>query len=181
MEALFQIEAISKSNAQLTRLKIPVPQYIIGHSFDTVFSIKNLTMQKSPRLTFEIEVKMDDYSYTFERQLDSIPAGASYTTNPINWKVLNQGVCTFSFINLIIAGDTELLKSAKHDFIDNDGKPVKPSSIFHSVVTTTPEGVYEYWAMIISAIGLAVIALEKIIPFLINIINWGYKLLTTIK
>ncbi len=36
--ARFKIAAFSKSNAQLTRFKIHVPQYIIGHSFDTWFA-----------------------------------------------------------------------------------------------------------------------------------------------
>ena len=123
-------------------------------------------MKKSPRLTFEIEVKMGEYSYTYDRHLDSMPAIVTYETAPINWKVLNQGVCTFSFTNLIIAGDTKLLEKAEYHFIDINGKPVEPGLIFHSVVTTTPEGVYEYWAMIISAIGLSIIALETIWNFL---------------
>ena len=113
MESLFQIEAFSKSNARLTRLKIPVPQFVIGHSFDTVFKITNLTETKSPRLSFKIVAQMNGYKYHYSRQLQSIPAGASLETEPITWTVLNQGVCAFQFADIIIAGDTELFKKSQ--------------------------------------------------------------------
>ena len=79
------------------------------------------------------------------------------------------------------SGDISTLfegKGKTGNFVDKEGTPVKTGTFFHSVVTTTPEGVYEYWAMIISAIGLGIIALEKILPFLIRLCNWGYEVLT---
>ncbi|MHA2032022.1 MAG: hypothetical protein ACW99Q_21835 [Candidatus Kariarchaeaceae archaeon] len=165
MSAIFQIEAISRSNAKLTRFKIPVPQFIIGHSFDTIFKITNLTSTKSARLAFNVEAKMGEYTYEYKRDVEEVPAGASLITKPITWNVLNQGICTFSFLDIIVGGETSLIKELE-TFVDINGKPIEPFKIFHSVVTTSPEGVYEYWAMILSAIGLFIVAIEKLVPLL---------------
>ena len=164
MSAIFRVEAISKSNAKLTRFKISVPQYVIGHSFDTTFKITNLSSTKSARLAFSIEAKMGEYKYEYKREVEEIPAGASLTTEPINWIVLNQGICTFTFLDIIVAGHESLFYESE-TFIDINGKPIEPFKIFHSVVTTSPEGVYEYWAMIFAAIGLFIVAAEKLVPF----------------
>ena len=165
--AQFQIEAFSKSNAQLTRFKFHISQYIIGHSFDTWFEITNLKDKKSPTINFTIEVMMGEYTYPYRRQLGSIPARVTYRTAPIKWKVLNQGVCTFSFIDLKLAGETLTVAEEMCVFVDSNGQFVYPNKIFHSVVTTTQEGVYEYWAMIIAATGLGITALNILWPIII--------------
>ncbi len=166
-DALFEIKAYSKSNARLTRFKIPVKPYIIGHSFDTWFEIRNISDVERIGLGFTIELKMDEYVYTYKRKFDSIPTGAIHKTAPINWKVLNQGVCTFSFTDIIVGGCLSKANVESVTFVDTNGKAVESGKIFHSVVTTTPEGVYGYWAMIISATGLGITALNILWPTII--------------
>lgn len=160
---LFEVEAISKSNARLTFLKIPVSQYVIGHSFDTVFIIKNISGSASRKISFTIEVKMGEYSYPYEREIEVLPSSVMYVTAPIKWVILNHGICTFTF-DIIDVG--EELHDEKVIFVDKNGNPVRLGTIFHNIVTTTSEGVYTYWGMVLSAIGLSIIALGKILSII---------------
>ena len=46
--------------------------------------------------------------------------------------------------------------------MDKNEKVLKYGQKFHSLVSTNQEGVFEYWAMILAAISLFILAIEKI-------------------
>lgn len=109
---------------------------------------------------------MDDYDYSYKFELPELSGKTSYITKEIKWDILNQGICTFGF--------ARIKSSVNVKFVDKNKNRIFIGRMFHKVVSTTPEGVYEYWAMIISAFGLSIIALEKIWNFLRYFITLTY-------
>lgn len=154
-----RIEAQTKSKAKL--LGIPVPQYVFGKNFEVFYVIRNEGDQPSPAGRFTVRIKWQGTDLTEEKiyNIPNLQPGISHYTHTQEWGVLSH-IGTFHIIDIVSTTHNELILHT------TSGQRLVSKFVFHAIFGTTPEGVFEFWALIVSAFGLGIIAIEKIIDLL---------------
>jgi hypothetical protein len=164
------VKPICKSRAKLLKL-IPTKTVISGQQFDISFSFKNVGESAFPGCIFRWKIIWP--SSQEDRGSFNVPAlnkKESWISTPHRTDALCDGY------GLIFIGEIPRLENALVQLVI-EGKEFRGiqelGDSIRSVNTRSSQEIYAVWGLLISAFGLGIIALEKIIMFLQWLIgNW---------
>jgi hypothetical protein len=131
--------------------------------------ISNLEKITSPPVKFVIQLQYPEYKSNFNYNIDSILPGKAITTEPRKWTILTHSPITFRLIK--VNG-----KEVNFPFVDINGKQLEYQNMVNMVVPLPIEGVYEYWALLIAAAGLGGTAIAQLLPYIIELMKFIWKL-----
>jgi hypothetical protein len=168
-----------KSKAKLFRL-IPLKSFVSGERFECSWLFRNVSNERFPgtasrRVPIEIICPSGQIVNT------------SFLIPPLGeneiWatpKLASEALCE-GFGLIFIRWRTPFVEDrkgkqrgvlfyrSKHSLKQNDN--IRISESISSIKAKSREEIYEFWAMIISAIGLGIIALEKVFSFISQLIT----------
>mgnify|MGYP001072125697 CR=1 FL=1 len=149
------IRAHAKSRARLFGRRLKVKYFLVGQEYDIYYKIKNIGDEKSPSVKCYINITW--------------PGTKASTSSEFRVKSLEPGKCdvsetkTYFALSTGLATITAYTIELKDVLYRKDCKSTLPSTeAFDTIFATTPEAIYEYWGLWVAAIGLIIIAFEKI-------------------
>jgi len=162
------IEAQTKSKAKI--LGIPVKSFVEGQEYTQSFLLTNLGKEPYPGGKLFIKTGWaSQQNVDSEYEIPEILPKESYRTLERVARVLSSGYGLIAVVDIgpEDAESVELFKNAE--------KPIflEFNEAFHLVPGKAHEEIYEFWAMIIAAFSLLIIALEKIVEF----VQWLLKVI----
>lgn len=160
-KTLYQInlEVDVKSSARI--LGLPVGSFIVGEKFDAVYILTNKDEKAflGGHLSALIRWPVGE-SRSLKIDIPHLEPGETCKLKDSGIPVLSQGYTTFQFSASSIE-DEGIVITSKYS-----GVGLFPYPAWHFIVGKTREEIYQYWALLVSAIGLGIIALEKILQIL---------------
>jgi len=153
------LKAASKSRAKI--LGLPVKSYIEGKNYVVSFQLTNIGNNIFPGGRLSVSITWPNGQFVVQNYLiPPLDPNSMHTTSDIETGAMSRGYALF--IGQIIANDQKPVTVHSPP-----GRPIKPPMSFYSIIAKSPEEIYEFWGMMIAAISLISLALEKVI-FLIN-------------
>jgi len=159
------IKTIVKSKAKFFRV-ITLKSFIAGEPYEISFKFENIGGKYIPSSSFSFSIRFNQQIVWQTLVIPTLKKNEVYVSEPFNTDALSEG---YDFVNIEIIGFI--------DYVPVDGMPINiyteknqikpytlPASIYPIKVKSWEE-IYEFWAMIISAISLFIIAIEKINSF----------------
>ena len=159
------IRAHAKSRARLLGGRLKVEHFIVGQEYDVHFVVKNIGDETSPsgRCFIDITWPGTKARTTWEFPVKSLEPGECDVSETKTYLALSTGLATITLPKRITSGSRELQNVVDFIFYRKDGNNRLPKTeAFDTIYATTPEAIYEYWALWVAAIGLIIIAFEKI-------------------
>lgn len=158
MSHVLLIHAKIKSEAKI--MGMPVKALLEGETYRVAFLIVNLGKDSFPggNLTVIVEWPTTQVE-RFATDIPEIPPNKSRQTEEMRGIVMSRGFGLFSAY--VSSSDSKPVRIFK-----NPKKPVGvEGESFQQVKGKTHEEIYEFWGMMVAAISLFIIALEKIVQF----------------
>lgn len=153
------ISGHSKSKAKLLCRR--TKHFIVGQEYEIYFIIKNIGDEPSPPVTFSYTIHWPgtEAKTTEDIIAKSFGPGRFERSDPRTYTALSTGLGGVVATAHTNTPDKKEIKIWKKDgiFIRNT------TDMFELIYATTPEAIYEYWGVWIAAIGLIIIAFEKIL------------------
>jgi len=156
---IINLEVDVKSSARI--LGLPVRSFVVGERLDAVYILTNEDEKAFPggHLSALIRWPVGE-SRSLKIDIPRLEPGETCKLKDCRIPVLSQGYTTFQFSASSIE-DEEIVITSKYS-----GVGLFPHPAWHFIVGKTREEIYQYWALLVSAIGLSIIALEKVIQAL---------------
>ena len=166
------IEAKTESRAKI--LGIRVRSLLEGQRYCVSFIVTNLGEQSFPSGTMDVALGHYESqlgSYITDIKLPEILPKESVEVGKGEGVISFRGTALFE-IHKIQSSDKKEVFPFKHP---QNPKKIDWGQAFSSIHATTSDEIYQFWAMVIAAISLSIIALEKIVQFFL----WLYSIFPT--
>ena len=158
------ISAQPKSKARLVDKLLRVKHFIVGRKYDINFVVKNISNEISPsgKIYIDIEWPETKASTTWEFTTKSLEPGECYISETKTYLALSTGLATITAYDRIASGSHEHKNVVELIIYRKDGsKKLGQHEAFGTIYATTPEAIYEYWALLIATVGI-----------LFAVVNW---------
>lgn len=174
------IEALTESKAKFLKV-IPTNSFVEREKYEISFKLKNLGEDDFPKGKLRIRIEWPSQ----QNVKLGIPVDHWLKKNELyQTKVVLTDVMSEGYALIYVDGyDAHVSPAEAHArniqqdklpniefYSDEEAKSRILESSFSSIKCKTPEKIYEFWALIIATISLAIIALEKFFAFLANIL-----------
>lgn len=156
-------------NSSARILGLPVKSFIVGERFDAVYILTNDDKKAFPggHLSALIRWPVGE-SRSLKMDIPRLEPGETCKLKDSGIPVLSQGYTTFKFSASSIEDGAIVITSK------DSGVGLFPYPVWHFIVGRTREEIYQYWALLVSAIGLSIIAIEKIwksFPYFLSLLG----------
>lgn len=162
------IKAIVKSKAKLFKF-IPLKSIVAGEIFKISFQFQNISDETFPGVSFNYQIFWPSEQFTTDDfEIPALKKNESYNSPTIETEAFCEGFALI-FANkkheLMVKDEQGRMRLVKLYKGKHEDDYLRPQYSIASAKAKRSEEIYEFWAMIISAIGLLIIALEKIVGF----------------
>lgn len=159
------LEVDVKSSARI--LGLPVRSFVVGERFDAVYILTNKDEKAflGGHLSALIRWPVGE-SRSLKIDIPRLEPGETCKLKDCGIPVLSQGYTTFQFSASSIE-DKAIVITSKYS-----GVGLFPHPTWHFIVGKTREEIYQYWALLVAAASLLIIAIKEIwlaLQFLISI------------
>jgi len=159
------IRAQTKSRAKLIGGRKKTNHFIVGRKYDINYVVKNIGEEKSPSGRIYIHIKWPGTTTgsRWEFTIEPLEPGECHTSETKTYLAFSTGLATIMAYDRIRSGSHELQNVVELIIFRKDGKrELDKKEAFDTIFATTPEAIYEYYALWVAAIGLIIIASEII-------------------
>ena len=160
------IEVNKKSLAKILKI-FSTKTIISGNKFELTFKIRNLCKDVFPggELFYDIHWTACNQTVRGSFVITPLASGNTFESD----KITTDALCAGFGLILLNRQQRWTVKDKLVYFHTKEApdEPVSPEAAVDSIDSRAAEELYQFWAMIISAISLGIIALEKAIQFLI--------------
>lgn len=164
------IKAHPKSKAKLIGGQKKTDHFIVGRKYDIHYVVKNIGDEKSPSGRIYIAIKWPGTtaSTTWEFPIKPLEPGECDISETKTYRALSTGLATIMAYDRIRSGSHDLQNVVDLIIYRKDEKrELGKKEAFDTIYATTPEAIYTYWALLISAVGLFTVTVERILNVLI--------------
>jgi hypothetical protein len=163
------VKASLKSKAKFLKL-FPIKSFIAGEPFELSFEIQNISEEGFPGADFSFKIVWPSGQVFFDGfPIPPLKKTEVYKSPAITTEALCNG---FGLISITAPLSIKDEQGKTRNITYYSGERVEDyidiQSSISSVRAKTWEEIYEFWALMISAASLLIIALEKIISFILK-------------
>jgi len=169
------ISAQAKSKARLIGGRKKTNHFIVGREYKIYFVVKNIGNETSSsgRCFFIIHWPGTKASSTGDFHVESLEPNKCYISKTYTLTAHSTGLALISlnkisskhdaYDELVERNDIRKDGKSKLNFVrDYDKNKLDTDEAFDFIYSTTPEAIYEYWAFIVGAVSLVILAVKEI-------------------
>jgi len=161
-EIMLKTESKSKARILGKHLK----SHVVGHEFEVLFELTNIGSIVFPGGDFTVNIEWPNGQEVIETlQIPVLNPGNMHKTSPLTTEALSRG---FALLTLggVRANDKKPVKFCKESGESIVSGPPRTVYAFYTILAKEPEEIYQFWAMLLSAVSLVFLVGIELIRFL---------------
>lgn len=172
------IDTLTKSKAKFLKF-IPMKSFVEGEKYEISFELENIGEEVFPGGILYFKIGWPSQQVVRGHfMIPRLRRNKNYGTPKFLTDVLSDGYGLVSIKMYNVEDEqgkswqVELYRKRIKPYGERVQDRIDTSASVHSIRGKSWEEIYEFWALIAAAISLAIIALEKIYDYVLNLLAW---------